>query len=441
MSFSFSEEHCISNKKKNDVLKINDNVQIYNEGYFESFKLGTNMGSMEGEEVHINKAVHTETHKLYPKDNAIAFSLLKKNSYGRINNGWGHVTRKNWKINKKLQDFCIIKNVLNVYFLFDKDNNGYIEKKYACYVIQMIYENDVNFMVENIKLNEDETGGTNENLHEINRKEKEENDEAFFCTKSFANFLLIILREVSVFEHMDEFIKKEFFIDIVIQFIRTSRHSKGDNDIYGMMKYPQNMITKFYSYVHYLKKEDCEKKKKELEIKKKKKQLKSICILDEQLVNADLDTHVKYFNEKTRKKLESIKMEKNDKEMKECTFYPELTEKPLYLLNKKLEINKKKLNENKEINKKYNPLTITYDIDDSIERTLHLPEEVSLKNHNAHLAKFKDLQYLYHENNTQREIELKYIIHQGHVNPKKIYWRDTLRNRRAISIRELDMDL
>ncbi|GAB67517.1 hypothetical protein PCYB_115370 [Plasmodium cynomolgi strain B] len=312
-------------------------------------------------------------------------------------------TRGNRRISRKLVYISILKNVLNVYFLFDRDNVGHIDKKYACYVIQMIYENDAKFMVENVKLSGEDAA-------------------------------------VSAFQPVGEFITKEVFIDVVTQFIQSSTHGR-DRHMYRMMKYPQNMITKFYSYVHYLKELDSEQKKKEIKIKKKTKELKSIFFLDDQLVNADLDTHIKHFNEKTRKKLQNIKIEKDAREMKECTFYPEIAKKPLYLLNKKFETKMKKLYEEKNTNGKYTPIRITYDIDDSIERTLNLPELVSFKSNYEPSTNFSDLQHLHSESNAKPEIQLKYIIHQGYAKPKKIHWNDTLRNKRAVSLREMDEDL
>ncbi|CAG9478240.1 conserved Plasmodium protein, unknown function [Plasmodium vivax] len=389
--------------------------------YFGSLKLG----DMHGEGATTGEAI---------------FPLGEENPDDIITNWEGQRTRGNRRISRKLADISILKNVLNVYFLFDRDNVGHIDKKYACYVIQMIYENDAKFMVANVKLNGEDVAGEKEQRRKFCSAEDAQKGQAFFCTKSFATLLLILLRDVSAFQPVGEFITKELFIDVVTQFVRSSTHGR-DRHIYGMMKYPQNVITKFYSYVHYLKELDSERKKKEIKIKKKTKELKSICFLDDQLVNANLDAHIKHFNEKTRKKLQNVKIEKDAREMKECTFYPEIARKPLYLLNKKFETKMKKFYEEKNTNGKYTPIGITYDIDDSIERTLHLPERVSFKGDYASITNFSDLQHLHSESNAQPEIQLKYIIHQGYEKPKKIQWNDTLRNKRALSLREMDEDL
>ncbi|ANQ09124.1 Uncharacterized protein PCOAH_00036930 [Plasmodium coatneyi] len=405
MSWSVSPGSYTSNGEVLAGTGTNDTVHIDKAKYFGGLKLGN---------IHREGATADEA----------VFPLGQENPDDKITNWEGQGTRESSQISRKLVDLSIHKNVLNLYFLFDKDNVGRIDKKYACYVIQMIYKNDAKFMVENVKLNgEDARKG-----------------QAFFCTKSFATLLLILLREVSAFQPVGEFIKKEDFIDVVTELVKTSTQDRNRH-MYGMMKYPQNMITKFYSYVHYLKELDSERKKKEIKIKKKTKELKSIFFLDDQLVNADLDTHIKHFNEKRRKKLQNIKIERDAREMKECTFYPEIAKKPLYLLNKKFETKMKKLYKGKNTNGKYTPIGITYDIDDSIERTLHLPERVSFKSDYAPFTNITDLQHLYRESNVQSEIQLKYIIHQGYTKPKKIHWNDTLRNKRAVSLRETDEDL
>ncbi|EUD66294.1 hypothetical protein C922_03210 [Plasmodium inui San Antonio 1] len=396
--------------------------------------------------VHIDEAKYFGSLKLRDmhRDCATAgeavFPADQENPGDIITNWEGQQTRGNRRISRKLVDISILKNVLNVYFLFDRDNVGHIDKKYACYVIQMIYENDAKFMVEHVKLNGEDAVSQKEQNRTFFAKENAPKGQIFFCTKSFATLLLILLREVSAFQPVGEFITKEVFIDVVMQFVQTSTHGR-DRRIYGMMKYPQNVITKFYSYVHYLKQLNSERKKKGIKIKKRTKELKSIFFLDDQLVNADLDTHIKYFNEKTRKKLQNIKIEKDAREMKECTFYPEIAKKPLYLLNKKFETRMNKLYEEKNTNGKYTPIGITYDIDDSIERTLHLPERLSFKSDYAPFTNFSDLQHLHGEGNAQPEIQLKYIIHQGYTKPKKIHWNDTLRNKRPVSLREMDEDL
>ncbi|CAA9989307.1 conserved Plasmodium protein, unknown function [Plasmodium knowlesi strain H] len=373
---------------------------------------------------------------------AALFQHGPENPGGIITNWEEQRTRGSRRISRKLVDISILKNVLNVYSLFDRDNVGHINKKYACHVIQMIYKNDAKFMVENFKLNGEDAVGENEQRGKFCAKLDALKGQAFFCTKSFATLLLMLLREVFALQPVGEFITKEDFIDVVTQFVQTSTQDKNRH-MYGMMKYPQNMITKFYSYVHYLKEVDSERKRKEIKTKKKTKELKSILFLDDQLVNADLDTHIKHFNEKTRKKLHNIKIENDAREMEECTFSPKIAKKPLYLLNRKFETKMKKLYEG-EINiaGKNTPIGITYDIDDSIERTLHLPERVSFKSYYAPFTRnFSDLQHLHDECNAQPQIQLKYIIHQGYMRPKKIHWNDTLRNKRVVSLGEIDEDL
>ncbi|KJP88892.1 hypothetical protein AK88_01386 [Plasmodium fragile] len=398
----------------------NGTVHIDKDKHFGSFKLGDMHweGATAGEEV---------------------FPPGQENTGDIITNWEAQRTRGNHRLSRKLVDISILKNVLNVYFLFDRDNVGHIDKKYACYVIQMIYENDANFMVENVKLNGGDAVGEKEERRKLFAKDARK-EQAFFCTKSFATLLLILLRDVSAFQPVGEFITKEVFIDVVTQFVRSSTHDRNRH-MYGMMKYPQNMITKFYNYVHYLKDLDSERKKQEIKIKKKTKELKSIFVLDDKLVNADLDTHIKHFNERTRKKLQNIKIETDAREMKECTFSPEIAKKPLYLLNKKYETKMKKLYEDKNMYGKYTTIGITYDLDDSIERTLHLPERVCFDSDYAPFTNFSDLQHVDGESNGQPEIQLKYIIHQGYAKPKKIHWNDTLRNKRAVSLREVDEDL
>ncbi|VTZ66202.1 conserved Plasmodium protein, unknown function [Plasmodium chabaudi chabaudi] len=324
----------------------------------------------------------------------------------------------NDKINSKLVDIIILKNILNIYFLFDKDNEGYINQEYACYVIKMIYENDRNFMIKNVILNANEI---NKKINNVVRKEFEKR-EVFFCTKQFATFLLAILLKVSIFQKKDNIIKKIFFINIIKEFVNTC-NPNDSNDLFGMFKYPRNIIRKFYDYVYYLKNIDDEEKMKRSRVKKKNKQLESICFLDGNLVNASLDTHINYFKEQTKEKLKKIKIDIDKKEMTECTFSPSTNKKPFYLLKQKLQENIDNIYRTKEsINKVYSPINTKYEIDNSIERTLLLPNNSSLKNVDLNADNEKG------ENNDTPLVKIKYIIHQGYKPPNRISWHDTLRN-------------
>ncbi|SCM18941.1 conserved Plasmodium protein, unknown function [Plasmodium chabaudi adami] len=324
----------------------------------------------------------------------------------------------NDKINSKLVDIIILKNILNIYFLFDKDNEGYINQEYACYVIKMIYENDRNFMIKNVILNANEI---NKKMNNAVRKEFEKR-EVFFCTKQFATFLLAILLKVSIFQKKDNIIKKIFFINIIKEFVNTCNQNDS-NDLFGIFKYPRNIIRKFYDYVYYLKNINDEERMKKSRVKKKNKQLESICFLDGNLVNASLDTHINYFKEQTKEKLKKIKIDIDKKEMTECTFSPSTNKKPFYLLKQKLQENIDNIYRTKEsINKVYSPINTKYDIDNSIERTLLLPNNSSLKNVDLNADNEKG------ENNDTPLVQIKYIIHQGYKPPNSISWHDTLRN-------------
>ncbi|CAD2083618.1 conserved Plasmodium protein, unknown function [Plasmodium vinckei brucechwatti] len=330
----------------------------------------------------------------------------------------------NDKINNKLVDIIILKNILNIYFLFDKDNEGYINQEYACYVIKMIYENDRNFMIKNVILNANEI---NKKMNNVGRKEFEKS-EVFFCTKQFASFLLAILLKVSIFQKKDNIIKKTFFINIIKEFVNTCNQNDS-NDLFGMFKYPRNIIRKFYDYVYYLKNINAEEKMKRSRVKKKNKQLENICFLDGNLVNASLDTHINYFKEQTKEKLKKIKIDIDKKEMTECTFSPSTNKKPLYLLKQKLQENIDNIYRTKEsINKIYSPINTKYDIDNSIERTMFLPNNSSLKNLDSNADNKKDEYNINIENNDIPLVQIKYIIHQGYKPPNSISWYDTLRN-------------
>ncbi|SBS85645.1 conserved Plasmodium protein, unknown function [Plasmodium ovale curtisi] len=367
------------------------------------------------------------------------FSSVKDNTEALATELWEKGKRKNNKINKKLLDIVILKNILNIYFLFDKNNEGYINQKYACHVIQMIYENDIPFMLESVMLNGEEFHKGNMDpcgkVFDVLRRRGGEEGQGFFCTKKFANFLLVLLLDISTFQKGDGFIKREFFIHVISEFLQTSSpHST--NGVYGMLRYPQNIVTKFYSYVHHLKRLNDEEEKRIFQKKKKKKKLKNIYTLDDKLVNADLNTHIKHFKEKTKKKLERVKTDVEKAEMTECTFSPYTTKKPLYLIRKKLENNLSKLLIEKETKSKYAPIRITYDIDNSIERTLLLPNQVCSEEVSPNVDKLNNEHHSY-EDIIGQSIELKYIIHQGYTQPRKISWNDSLRSRRVIPLDEL----
>ncbi|CDU15860.1 hypothetical protein YYC_00099 [Plasmodium yoelii 17X] len=357
-----------------------------------------------------------EVLKIYPEGFDLEENLvINKCEESIINND---------KINSKLVDIIILKNILNIYFLFDKGNEGYINQEYACYVIKMIYENDKNFMIKNVTLNGNEI---NKKMNKVFRKEFEKN-EVFFCTKQFANFLLAILLKVSIFQKKDNIIRKPFFINIIKEFVDTCNQNDS-NDLFGVFKYPRNIIRKFYDYVYYLKTINDEETMKKSRIKKKNKQLENICFLDGNLVNASLDTHINYFKEQTKKKLKKIKIDIDKKEMTECTFSPSTNKKPLYLLKQKFQENIDNIFKTKEsINKIYAPINTKYDIDNSIERTMLLPDNSFLKDLDSSTDNEKNKYNINIENNDTPLVQIKYIIHQGYKSPNNISWYDTLRN-------------
>ncbi|CRG93607.1 conserved Plasmodium protein, unknown function [Plasmodium gallinaceum] len=401
--------HLNSNSFNCD-LKLFDN--IFNEQILEN-----NNNNIEDDNKFI--LIKKEEETLNSND-SFPFTFFKVNRDEKIENISDKI-KVNKKNNKKLTDIIILKNILNLYFLFDDKNCGYIDFKYCSYVIKNIYENNINFLIEHIKLNENEF---NKNRSKFNTEKIEINQK--FCTKYFAKFLLVVLKDISIFQKKSGVLSKENFIEIMHQFIDTNSYI---NNMYEIFKYPKNIITDFYNYIHYINTSVDEKKMKKIRITKKKKKLKNIFFFDDQLINADLHTHINYFKEKKNKKLENIKLENTIKEMKECTFLPYITKKPSYLLKKKIENNMNQIIKQPNVKKKYTKLEILYDIDHTIERTLILPNNVVLKKFD------ENYEHLCNDNN--KSIKLKYIIHQGYEKPKKICWNDTLRNKRINSIQQL----
>lgn len=403
-SFIYNKASIISSSRneKNDIASWKSKVQ--------------NVVSMDliydnGDSLSSSNKILT----ISPRDIDLEENLITKCEENIINND---------KINSKLVDITILKNILNIYFLFDKGNEGYINQEYACYVIKMIYENDRNFMIKNVILNGNEI---NKKMNKIFRKEIEKS-EVFFCTKQFASFLLAILLKVSIFQKKDNIIRKIFFINIIKEFVDACNQNDS-NDLFGMFKYPRNIIRKFYDYVYYLKNINDKEKMKKSRIKKKNKQLENICFLDGNLVNASLDTHINYFKEQTKKKLKKIKIYIDKKEMTECTFSPSTNKKPVYLLKQKFQENIDNIYRTKEIiNKIYAPINTKYDIDNSIERTMLLPNNSCLKDLDSSTYNEKDKYNINIENNDTPLVQIKYIIHQGYKSPNNISWYDTLRN-------------
>ncbi|SCO93348.1 conserved Plasmodium protein, unknown function [Plasmodium malariae] len=420
---------CNRESEKEKIIRIKNNLLECREKYSSDDiykRENICVNSSDKLESKDSSFLINEEDKLSRNNSEVSFSLMrdtsdKEEETNRSKEG----ILNSQKNNKKLVNMAVLKNILNIYFLFDKNNEGCIDQKYACSVIEMIYKNNVNFILKNIKLNEKDV---NEEDSKYDAK-RYEGDNPFFCTKYFAHFLLLILKDVSVFQSKEGFIRKEIFIDIINEFVQTSSLN-NDNDVFGVLRYPKNIVTNFYNYVYYLKRIDNEKKRRIIMDMKKNKELKNICFLDPKFVNADLNTHISYFKKKTKKKLEDIKTETSKEEMKECTFFPHTTKKPMYLLKKKkfkMTLNNSTTHKMRDTNSKYTPLRIIYDIDYSIERTLLLPNEETPEGFDTHSSNMSNnMHHIYNENNFA-PIQLKYIIHQGYVKPKKISWHDTLR--------------
>lgn len=371
--------------------------------------------------------------------------------------------------NEDLVDIIILKNILNLYFLFDVKNEGYIDLKYAAFVIKNIYENNTCFLLKHIKLN-DEQRDKYENEYKYGKeKGNEQNNEKRFekgyekgyieqkngmittkksCSKKinvkediiknfsfqkFGKVLLIILKDVSLLHKQHGVLEKDDFVNLMFQYIK--KNDWSDN-IYKTFLYPHNIVTSFYDYLNYLKIQEDEQKERKKQLLKKEKTLENIIHIDKNLINSDLRYHIKHFQKKKAKKLKILKEEKDAYEMKECTFCPTMTATPHYLLKNKFDKQKKYIEnicqtEKKIIEKKRD---IMYDIDNSIERTLMLPNNTKVKTVND-ISKNDIINRIFQTN--KKPVHLKYIIHQGFQKPKKLTWVDTLRNKTVKSITEL----
>lgn len=345
--------------------------------------------------------------------------------------------RINKKKNNDLVDMTVLKNILNLYFLFDLKNEGYIDLKHAALIVQNIYENNTKYLLEHIHLN------WNKKDKEDKEKNSEKNDWGMkksstrinvkeeiiktFCVKKFGKFLLIILHDVSVVPKQHGVLEKKDFIHMMYQFIK--KNDQSDN-IYRTLLYPHNILTSFYEYLNYLFTiEENKKEMKKLSLNSKKK-LNNMPNVDKAFVNSNLRCHVDHYKKRKEKKIEMLKIGKEENEMKECVFVPNITPTPQYLLKQKYNRHLKNMQNTCEEKQKTTTehKHITYDIDTSIKRTLMLPnsfilEKVSNKIELIPLG--------------EKPVKLKYIIHQNYRPFPRLSWVDTLKNTPVKSIHEL----
>ncbi|SPJ09200.1 conserved Plasmodium protein, unknown function [Plasmodium sp. DRC-Itaito] len=429
---------------KDNKIFLRDTKKIDKDGCFENFMLWNNEEEKRKERI-INVEKYVDVEKETNDDNLIDHVKEEEKAF------FFRINRIQMNRNKKLTDIIVLKNILNVYFLFDKNNQGFIDNIYTCHLIQMIYENNTEFILKNIKLIEyikDNKNVNNKKVMNMLHRNKEnhmdnikdEIKEKNEYTKQFAHFLLCLLMDISIFQIDGNFtfLKKKHFIDIINHFVQTNRSTNNNNNnnsnsnIYECFKYPRNIITKFYDYIYYMKQKQDEKKKIIYDKKKRIKSLKrNIILFNEQIVNANLNTHIHYFKQIKNKKLKILKNEIKKNEMNECSFSPQIN------IYKKL---KKKnydtidsydqiiYNYNNEEKGKKNIFipskNITYDIDTSVERELLSPSKNIFTYSNALL---ENMCYEEQEKDANSGVTLKYIIHQGYKKPKKIQWHDTLR--------------
>ncbi|VWU49948.1 conserved protein, unknown function [Hepatocystis sp. ex Piliocolobus tephrosceles] len=305
----------------------------------------------------------------------------KKNHFNNIMNKNEKLIAQRREKNDNLLNMIVLKNINCIYFLFDRDNTGYINQKYACYVIRMIYENNFDFFIKHIKLNAKYinqkiyNNTLDNNKYSSNNKINSIKETLKLCTKLLSSFLLTILLEISTFYGKKyDFIEKGFFFTTLNRCIQTTNYTDNKyNNLYLSLKYHKNIITKFYNYVYYLKTWDDENKEKTLKNNKKQKEFKNIYFMNNNIINAGLNTHIKYFKAKAKKKLEQIKVDVDKEEMKECTFSCKTNERPFYLLKNKIDKNLSQIMSTKSGKETCVPLRIIYDIDDTVERSLYTP--------------------------------------------------------------------
>ncbi|KNG78883.1 hypothetical protein PFMG_04889 [Plasmodium falciparum IGH-CR14] len=298
-----------------------------------------------------------------------------------------------------------LKNIKLIEYIKDNNNNNNVNNKK---VMKVLHKNKGNHM-DNIK-------------DEI--KEKNE------YTKQFAHFLLCLLMDISIFQIDGNFtfLKKKHFIDIINHFVQTNRNTKNSNNnnynnnnsnnsnIYECFKYPRNIITKFYDYIYYMKQKQDEKKKIIFEKKKRIKSLKrNVILFNEQIVNANLNTHIHYFKQIKNKKLKILKNEIKKNEMNECSFSPQIN-----IYKKCKQKNYDTLDSYDQMIYNYNDeekgktnifnssKNITYDIDTSVERELLSPTKNIFTYSNVLLD---NMCYEGQEQDVNSGVTLKYIIH------------------------------
>ncbi|SOV12307.1 conserved Plasmodium protein, unknown function [Plasmodium sp. gorilla clade G2] len=434
---------------KEDTEFLRDLKGIDKEGCFENFMLWNN-DEEKGKEKIINVERYVEGEKYMDGEKHTNDNILIDHVKEKEGNFFFRINRIQKNKNKKLTDIIVLKNILNVYFLFDKNNQGFIDNIYTCHLIQKIYENNTEFILKNIKLIEyikDRKHVNNKKITNVLHKNKEnhmdnikdEIKEKNEYTKQFAHFLLCLLMDISTFQIDGNFmfLKKKHFIDIINHFIQTNRITYNNNNnkcnnIYECFKYPRNIITKFYDYIYYIKEKEDEKKKIIFEKKKRMKSLERNDILfNEKIVNANLNTHIHYFKQIKNEKLKILKNKLNKNEMNECSFSPQIN---IYKKLRKKNYDTIDLydqiiyNYNDEEKGKKNIFVqsknITYDIDTSIEREL-VSTSKNMFNYSNIL--FDNMSYDEKGENANSGVALKYIIHQGYNKPKKIRWQDTLR--------------
>lgn len=365
-----------------------------------------------------NRASKNEDSKKY--EDLLFFVNMHKDEF-RIPLKRGMIRPVNLKKkNSDLVELTILKNILNIYFLFDLNNDGYIDLKVASEVIENIYENKMDFLLKHIKLN-DAIRNVEKCAFLSSKKAVYKN----ICTESLATCLLLILRDVSVFHKKEGVLLKKDFIDIMYEFIKSMNCSS--DQLYRKLSYPNNFINAFYNYLYVLKMENEEKEQRKQKELKKKTELKNTYCIDSELINSGLRSHIRYFKKKKEEKLQKIRKEKESKEMEQCTFNPSVSKKPLYLWKQKMEEVEKLSAHLEEIEVKKN-FNLLYDIDNTIERTPMLPSDIVMRNYDQEYDSL---------GNVDKPVHLKYIIHQGHTKPQSIQWNDTLRNQKMYSMQEL----